>query len=122
MERGRAISRAPTMLAFHRAGASMGGVRRIQRPSSSTISTGQIPMPSGMDGARSSYIPCTDDACIPSSGCVNGRGEANPTTVFFDDFNRPDSNAVGNGWSEVELYPVHRRCLHSIERVRQWEG
>lgn len=26
-----------------------------------------------------------------------------PVMGFFDDFNRPDSNSVGNGWSEIEL-------------------
>jgi hypothetical protein len=28
-------------------------------------------------------------------------GSALPDTIFFDDFNRANSNTVGNGWQEV---------------------
>jgi hypothetical protein len=29
-------------------------------------------------------------------------GAASAATIFEDDFDRPDSNSVGNGWSELE--------------------
>lgn len=35
-----------------------------------------------------------------------------PATGFFDDFNRRDSNSVGNLWSEVELNPTDARILN----------
>jgi hypothetical protein len=60
--------------------------------------------------------PCTLDSCDSSKGCVRTPNPACSVcagAAFCDDFNRPDSSTVGNGWSEVELSPADARLLNS---------
>ncbi|MEK7584027.1 MAG: CARDB domain-containing protein, partial [Patescibacteria group bacterium] len=52
---------------------------------------------------------CTNDSFDPARGCVyvsNGTCVGGP---FTDNFNRPDSNTVGNGW--LETYDAAQSCF-----------
>lgn len=39
---------------------------------------------------------------IVAGACLLAVSPASAATLFIDDFNRPNSSAVGNGWSEIE--------------------
>lgn len=42
---------------------------------------------------------CTSDLCDHATGSCGHAPNGCTTTAFFDDFNRPDSDTIGNGWS-----------------------